>query len=51
MKGARLSPLVLPSGPGWIGRSDPGMPWPTSLKDALDTLGALYSGDAPPTGR
>ncbi|ELP62985.1 hypothetical protein STRTUCAR8_09840 [Streptomyces turgidiscabies Car8] len=51
MKGARRGPLVLPSGPGWTGRSDPGMPWPTSLKDALDTLEALYSGDAYTTGR
>ncbi|GAA0315853.1 MerR family transcriptional regulator [Streptomyces turgidiscabies] len=51
VKGARRGPLVLPSGPGWTGRSDPGMPWPTSLKDALDTLEALYSGDAYTTGR
>ncbi|MDX2546375.1 MerR family transcriptional regulator [Streptomyces sp. WI04-05B] len=51
VKGARRSPLVLPSGPGWIGRTDPGMPWPTSLKDALDTLEALADGDAPRAGR
>jgi DNA-binding transcriptional MerR regulator len=43
VKGARRSPLVVPCGPGWLGRSDPGMPWPTSLKDALNTLDALYT--------
>lgn len=43
VKGARRGPLVVPCGPGWLGRSDPGMPWPTSLKDALDTLEALYT--------
>ncbi|WP_189151309.1 MerR family transcriptional regulator [Streptomyces lacrimifluminis] len=43
VKGARRSPLVVPCGPGWLGRSDPGMTWPPSLKDALDTLEALYT--------
>ncbi|WP_371664514.1 MerR family transcriptional regulator [Streptomyces sp. NBC_00280] len=43
VKGARRGPLVVPCGPGWLGRSDPGMPWPTSLKDALDILEALYT--------
>ncbi|NEA66215.1 MerR family transcriptional regulator [Streptomyces sp. SID12488] len=45
VKGARRSPLVVPCGPGWLGRSDPGMPWPMSLKDALDTLESVYSED------
>ena len=45
VKGARRRPLVVPCGPGRLGRSDPGMPWPTSLKDALDTLEALCTED------
>ncbi|NEC88589.1 MerR family transcriptional regulator [Streptomyces sp. SID12501] len=45
VKGARRSPLVVLCGPGWLGRSDPGMPWPTSLKDALDILESVYSED------
>ncbi|WP_329267099.1 MerR family transcriptional regulator [Streptomyces sp. NBC_01451] len=42
VKGARRSPVVVPCGPGWLGRADPGMPRPASLKDAMDTLEALY---------
>ncbi|MEU6228284.1 MerR family transcriptional regulator [Streptomyces sp. NPDC047042] len=46
VKGARRSPLVMLGGPGWLGRSDAGMPRPTSLEDALTTLGTLYGGEA-----
>ncbi|MGW0337893.1 MerR family transcriptional regulator [Streptomyces sp. NPDC003011] len=42
MKGARRQPVVLLAGPGWAGRSVPGMPRPASLREALDTVAGVY---------
>ncbi|MFC8513145.1 MerR family transcriptional regulator [Streptomyces sp. NPDC057257] len=41
-KGARGRPLVLLGGPGWAGRSLPGVSRPTGLREALDTLAGLH---------
>ncbi|MFB8774315.1 MerR family transcriptional regulator [Streptomyces broussonetiae] len=45
--GARRRPLVVPAGPGWAGRPTPGMPRPTSLREALDILSGAFGGAAP----
>ncbi|MEU6255706.1 MerR family transcriptional regulator [Streptomyces sp. NPDC047043] len=42
VKGARGEPLVLLGGPGWAGRTVPGMPRPSGLQDALDMLSRVY---------
>ncbi|MEU6144433.1 MerR family transcriptional regulator [Streptomyces sp. NPDC047081] len=42
LKGARGRPLVLLGGPGWAGRSVPGVSRPTGLREALDTLAGLH---------
>ncbi|MFJ5774096.1 MerR family transcriptional regulator [Streptomyces sp. NPDC093094] len=42
VQGARRRTLVMPAGPGWLGRAEPGLPRPAGLKDALDILAALY---------
>ncbi|MEU6812520.1 MerR family transcriptional regulator [Streptomyces sp. NPDC046831] len=42
VKGARRQPLVLLGGPGWAGRPARGMPRPSGLREALDTLCGLY---------
>ncbi|WP_460061305.1 MerR family transcriptional regulator [Streptomyces sp. YKOK-I1] len=41
MRGARRTPSVVLGGPGWAGRA-PGLPRPTALDDALETLAAVY---------
>ncbi|KUO07428.1 MerR family transcriptional regulator [Streptomyces sp. DSM 15324] len=41
VRGARRTPSVVLGGPGWAGRS-PGLPRPTALGDALETLAAVY---------
>jgi hypothetical protein len=46
VRGAREQPVVMLGGPGWAGRSTPGMPRPTGLAEALDTLTGVYR-DAP----
>ncbi|WP_329289151.1 cobalamin B12-binding domain-containing protein [Streptomyces pseudovenezuelae] len=43
VKGARRRPVVMLGGPGWVGRSGQGMLRPTSFRDALDSLAALYA--------
>ncbi|MFE6280884.1 MerR family transcriptional regulator [Streptomyces sp. NPDC057877] len=47
VKGARRQPVVVLAGPGWAGRSTPGMPRPTSLREALDTLAGAFGADRP----
>jgi DNA-binding transcriptional MerR regulator len=47
VKGARSGPAVMLGGPGWLGRSGPGMLRPAGLTDALDTLAALYAAEPP----
>ncbi|WP_420075842.1 MerR family transcriptional regulator [Streptomyces sp. JL3001] len=47
VRGARGRPVVMLGGPGWLGRTGPGMLRPTNLKDALDVLSGLYSQGAP----
>ncbi|MFG3044320.1 MerR family transcriptional regulator [Streptomyces sp. NPDC048241] len=42
VRGARGQALMLLGGPGWAGRSCPGMLRPTGLADAVDTLAAAY---------
>lgn len=42
VRGARRTPSVVLGGPGWAGRPGPGLPRPTSLGDALETLAAVY---------
>ncbi|MFF4586415.1 MerR family transcriptional regulator [Streptomyces sp. NPDC001388] len=42
VRGARRAPAVLLGGPGWAGRPAPGLPRPTGLGDALETLAGVY---------
>ncbi|MFJ8109463.1 MerR family transcriptional regulator [Streptomyces sp. NPDC096132] len=42
VRGARRTPAVVLGGPGWAGRPAPGLPRPTGLDDALDTLAGVY---------
>ncbi|MFF3150509.1 transcriptional regulator, partial [Streptomyces sp. NPDC057927] len=49
VKGARGHPAVLLGGPGWAGRPARGMLRPPGLRDALDTLSALYDPPVPVT--
>ncbi|MCX4767480.1 cobalamin B12-binding domain-containing protein [Streptomyces sp. NBC_01275] len=42
VSGARRTPAVLLGGPGWTGRPAPGLPRPTGLGDALETLSGVY---------
>ncbi|MGW3662449.1 MerR family transcriptional regulator [Streptomyces sp. NPDC005141] len=44
VKGARGHPAVLLGGPGWAGRTEPGMLRPPGLRDALSTLAGLAGG-------
>ncbi|MFG2365922.1 MerR family transcriptional regulator [Streptomyces mirabilis] len=47
--GARSHPAVLLGGPGWAGRPARGMLRPPGLRDALETLSALYDPPVPVT--
>ncbi|MER5432468.1 MerR family transcriptional regulator [Streptomyces sp. NPDC002588] len=42
VRGARRTPAVVLGGPGWAGRPAPGLPRPTGLGDALETLAGAY---------
>ncbi|MFC4500983.1 MULTISPECIES: MerR family transcriptional regulator [Streptomyces] len=42
VSGARRTPAVVLGGPGWAGRPVPGLPRPTGLGDALETLAGVY---------
>ncbi|MDR6978999.1 DNA-binding transcriptional MerR regulator [Streptomyces sp. 3330] len=41
--GARRAPIVMLAGPGWAGRSAPGLPRPAGLSDALTLLAGAYA--------
>ncbi|MFF3849132.1 MerR family transcriptional regulator [Streptomyces sp. NPDC002328] len=45
VSGARRSPMVVLGGPGWAGRTTPGMPRPTGLNEALALLSDLRPGN------
>ncbi|WP_329406640.1 cobalamin B12-binding domain-containing protein [Streptomyces sp. NBC_00704] len=45
--GARRAPTVVLGGPGWAGRSAPGLPRPTGLSDALTLLAGVHGSHGP----
>ncbi|MFJ7332216.1 MerR family transcriptional regulator [Streptomyces sp. NPDC101116] len=49
VRGARRKPVVLTIGPGWSGRTVPGLPRPTGLAEAVAVLESVVSRQPRPT--
>ncbi|MFE6335800.1 MerR family transcriptional regulator [Streptomyces sp. NPDC057798] len=49
VRGSRRKPLVLTLGPGWAGRTVPGLPRPSGLAEAVAVVESLVQGGQPAT--